>query len=66
MEASGAAGMMYIHGIGNIYEFDFGELSGWLYSVNGETFSVGVDQYALTPGDQVELRYTLELGKDLQ
>ena len=66
MEASGAQGMMYIHGIGNIYEFDFGDLSGWLYSVNGETFSVGVDQYVLSPGDRVEFNYTLELGRDIQ
>lgn len=65
MEASGANGLMYIHGIGNIYEFDFGELSGWLYTVNGETHSVGVDQYVLKPGDRVEFRYTLELGKDM-
>ena len=66
MEASGANGLMYIHGIGNIYEFDFGDLSGWLYTVNGETFSVGVDQYVLAPGDQVEFHYTLELGRDIQ
>ena len=66
MEASGAAGLMYIHGISNIYEFDFGDLSGWLYTVNGETFSVGVDQYVLKPGDKVEFHYTLELGRDLQ
>ena len=66
MEASGANGMMYIHGIGNIYEFDFGDLSGWLYMVNDDIFSVGVDQYVLSPGDKVELHYTLELGKDIQ
>ena len=65
MEASGAQGMMYIHGIGNIYEFDYGDLSGWLYSVNGETFSLGCDQYVLTPGDRIEWRYTLEMGKDI-
>lgn len=65
MEASGAQGMMYVHGIGNIYEFDFGDLSGWLYTVNGETHSVGVDQYVLKDGDRVELRYTLELGRDM-
>ena len=65
MEASGAQGLMYIHGIGNVYEFDFGDLSGWLYTVNGETFSVGVDQYVLQPGDKVQFHYTLELGKDL-
>ncbi len=65
MEASGAQGLMYIHGIGNIYEFDFGDLSGWVYQVNGETASVGCDQHALHDGDRVEFHYTLELGKDI-
>ncbi len=65
MEASGANGLMYIHGIGNVYEFDFGDLSGWVYTVNGDTLSVGVDQCVLKDGDRVELHYTLELGKDI-
>ena len=65
MEGSGANGLMYIHGIGNIYEFDFGDLSGWVYMVNGESASVGCDQYVLQDGDQVEWHYTLELGKDI-
>lgn len=64
-DASGAQGLMYIHGIGNIYEFDFGELSGWVYTVNGEKASVGCDQYALKAGDKVEFHYTLDLGKDI-
>ena len=65
MESSGANGLMYIHGIGNIYEFDFGDLSGWVYTVNGESASVGCDQYALRDGDRIEWHYTLELGKDI-
>lgn len=65
MEASGANGLMYVHGIGNIYEFDFGDLSGWVYLVNGESASVGCDQYVLQDGDRVEWHYTLELGKDI-
>lgn len=65
MEASGANGLMYVHGIGNIYEFDFSDLSGWVYMVNGESASVGCDQYVLQPGDRVEWHYTLELGKDI-
>ena len=65
MESSGANRLMYVHGIGNIYEFDFGDLSGWVYLVNGESASVGCDQYELQPGDRVEWRYTLELGKDI-
>ena len=65
MESSGANGLMYIHGIGNIYEFDFGDLSGWIYSVNGESASVGCDQRIVTDGDRIEWHYTLELGKDI-
>ncbi len=65
MEASGASGMIYINSIGNIYEFDFGDLSGWVYLVNGESASVGCDQYVLKPGDQVAFHYTLDLGRDI-
>ena len=66
MEASGANGLMYVHGIGNIYEFDFGELSGWVYLVNGESASVGCDQYVLRDGDRIQWHYTLSLGKDIE
>ena len=65
MEASGANGLMYVNGIGNIYEFDFGDLSGWVYMVNGASACVGCDQYTLKDGDRVEFHYTLELGKDV-
>ena len=65
MEASGTNGLMYVHGIGNIYEFDFGDLSGWVYMVNGESASVGCGQYTLKAGDRVEWHYTLALGKDV-
>ena len=65
MEASGANGLMYVNGIGNIYEFDFGDLSGWVYMVNSASASVGCDQLALKDGDRVEFHYTLELGKDV-
>ncbi len=65
LDASGTSGMMYLHGIGNIYEFDFGDLSGWVYAVNGESAAVGCDQYVLRDGDAIEWRYTLELGRDL-
>ena len=30
---------VYIEGIANLYEFDCGSLSGWIYFVNGESFS---------------------------
>jgi hypothetical protein len=36
MEVSGTASNIYEKGIDNIYEFDKGPLSGWLYTVNKE------------------------------
>ena len=56
---------VYIEGIGNLYEFDAGNLSGWLYCVNGNTPSVGCSQYKLTDNDKVEFLYTCNMGRDL-
>lgn len=66
MENTGAEGMVYIAGIHYLYEFDFGDLSGWTYYVNGEKPSVGCDEYILSDGDTIEWLYTCELGKDLK
>lgn len=70
VENSGVNGqnssMAYIRGINYIYEFDFGELSGWMYKVNGQTPSVGCGEYILSPGDRVEWLYTCDLGKDIE
>jgi len=66
IEKSGAAGMYYVSGINYLYEFDFGDLSGWNYFINGETVSVGCDQYVLKDGDKIEWLYTTELGNDLK
>ena len=56
---------VYIEGINNIYEFDCGELSGWTYKVNGEVLGYGCSLYALSPGDEVEIVYTCDLGADV-
>lgn len=58
-------GSVYIEGIGNIYEFDAGELSGWMYKVNGEFPNYGCSKYILKSGDKVEFVYTCDLGKDV-
>lgn len=56
----------YVTGINNLYEFDFGELSGWMYFVNGEALSVSCAEYKLSDSDFIEWLYTCELGKDLK
>ena len=55
----------YIEGIGNLYEFDAGELSGWMYSVNGWYPNYGCSQYTLKDGDVVAWVYTCDLGRDV-
>ena len=52
----------YINGIGNLYEFDCGELSGWLYKVNGAMPSYGSSQYKLKDKDVVEFIYSCNKG----
>ena len=56
---------VYIKGIGNLYEFDCGDLSGWTYRINGEFLSVGCSLAILHPGDTVEFLYTCDLGADV-
>lgn len=65
-EGSVAHGMAYISGINYLYEFDFGDLSGWVYHVNGVAPSVGCGEYKLADGDVIEWLYTCELGNDLK
>lgn len=56
----------YIEGIYNLYEFDVGELSGWVYKVNGNWFpNYGCSRYQLKDGDAVEWVYTCNLGEDV-
>ena len=58
-------GSAYIEGIGNLYEFDAGELSGWMYAVNGWYPNYGCSQYILEDGDEICWRYTCDLGADI-
>ena len=65
LETSGSDKSVYVKGIHHIYEFAFGDLSGWMYFVNGKEPSLSCGEYELSAGDQIEWRYTCELGKDL-
>ena len=56
---------VYIEGIGNIYEFDCGPQSGWMYSVNGVHPGLGCSSYTLADGDVIVFHYTCDLGADL-
>ena len=65
MESSSAGGFgVYVKGIGQLYEFDCGELSGWQYLVNGTSQNFGCDQYLPADGDEIVWYYTCDLGRD--
>lgn len=55
----------YIEGINNLYEFDAGDLSGWMYSVNGKFPQMSTSQYNLSDGDVVEIVYSCNIGVDV-
>ncbi len=60
-----AYGSTYIEGIGNLYEYDCGEQSGWLYFVNGISPGLGCSGYAVENGDEIVFAYTCDFGADL-
>ncbi|MBC3887912.1 DUF4430 domain-containing protein [Acetobacterium paludosum] len=55
----------YVQGINQLYEFDCGELSGWMYNVNGWFPNYGCSQYTVKNGDVINWIYTCDLGKDV-
>ena len=55
----------YIEGINNLYEFDCGSLSGWMYKVNEWFPNYGCSRYELKNGDDVVWCYTCDLGYDV-
>ncbi len=64
LDTKGGASV-YVSGINGLYEFDFGELSGWVYHVNDISASVGSSAYELKDGDRVEWLYTRNIERDL-
>lgn len=48
----------YVKGIGYLYEKMAGDMSGWLYLVNGKTANVGASRYMVNEGDTISWTYT--------
>ena len=65
MEYRGSGSNTYIEGINNLYEFDGGSNSGWMYSVNGVYPNYGVGAYKVKSSDVIKFNYTCNLGADL-
>jgi len=61
----GTGATAYVEGINNLFEFDKGQGSGWMYRVNGIFPNKSAGVVPLLNGDRIEWLYTLDLGKDL-
>ena len=64
-ESNPAYKSSYVEGINNIYEFDCGPESGWMYMVNGKYPGKGSSAYELQDGDEISFIYTVSHGKDI-
>ena len=53
------------HDRDSIGEFDFTRCSGWMYCINGMYPGIGLSEYYPINGDELCLRFTLALGKDI-
>ncbi|MBR5389824.1 MAG: DUF4430 domain-containing protein [Clostridia bacterium] len=58
-------GSVYVEGISNLYEFDCGEQSGWMYAVNDWFPNYGCSKYPVENGDVIRWVYTCDLGADV-
>lgn len=55
----------YIEGINNLYELDCGPLSGWVCRVDGKYLRYGFSSVEISHGENIEVRYTCDLGRDV-
>lgn len=59
-EKTGVAGTECFTSIGDWKAGDHGTMSGWLYTVNDESPTVGCGQYTLSEGDCIQWSYYLD------
>lgn len=49
---------VYVEGINGLFEFDCGDTSGWMYSVNGNTPGHSCSEHSVKNGDNITWYYT--------
>ncbi|MCI7730612.1 DUF4430 domain-containing protein [Enorma burkinafasonensis] len=59
MNAQGSQFGVYVSAIGGLAEKEHGDMSGWVYTVNGNTVNTSASSYVLSDGDQVSWFYVV-------
>lgn len=54
----------YISGIKGLYEFNNGDMSGWMYLINGRYSLYGVNEQVVRNGDEIVFHYTDDYSKE--
>jgi hypothetical protein len=60
LEYDGTGGLAYVRGINDLYEFDEGPESGWVYTVNGERINESAGSFTPEDGDIIVWQYIVE------
>ncbi len=63
-ETLAGTNIRYISAVGNLYEFDCGPTSGWIYTVNGAYPDCSADAYEVKDGDKIEWKYITEFESE--
>jgi hypothetical protein len=58
VDYDGGGATAYVNGIDNIYEFDYGPRSGWLFKLNGVSLTKSSGLVKIKAGDRIECYYT--------
>jgi cytoskeletal protein RodZ len=58
IDSRGSGATAYIEGIDNIYEFDYGPKSGWVFEQNGVSLTKSIGVTKIKDGDRIECIYT--------
>ncbi len=66
MDAENSAYGKYVKGIAQIYSGDCGELSGWMFQVNGTYADVGCDVYELQEDDVITWIFICDYEADMK
>lgn len=62
---SAYTGGVSVEGLGFLYDFDAGPLSGWMYKVNEQFPNKGCAGFYVSAGDAIVWVYTCDLGMDV-
>ncbi len=66
MVFSGSKKTAYIQGIDNLFEFDLGPESGWIYGVNGVKSMQSSGAYPVSANDEIIWVYVTSLKEDIE